>query len=200
MKADRTLTEHWPVIPLASAPGSRTQWGKSPITVYLWAIAERLFVTNSWQPSSALRVAVLRRFGATIGARVTFRPRTKVNFPWKLQIGDDAWVGEGVWIHNQDNVIIGHDAVISQDCFVTTGSHSHRTDMGLITRPVRIDPGAWITSRCIILGGSVIGTSALVGPGSVVRGALPANTIWSGNPIVFQGERFSVAEEGLEAR
>lgn len=179
------------IIPLASAPGAGIAWGKPQFYVYLWAVAERLFVTNSWQPSSALRTAVLRFFGAKIGDGVVFRPRTRVAFPWKLTVGDSAWIGEGVWIHNQDFVTIGRDAVVSQECFITTGSHAHRTDMALITRPVTVDPGAWLTSRCIVLGGSRIGTSAIVGPGSVVRGDVPSNTIWAGNPIVYQGTRFN---------
>jgi len=173
-------TSEIPVIPLASAPGERSAWDKPRWVVYAWAICERLFVTNSWQISSRIRVAVLRRFGADIGEGVVFRPRTRVLFPWKLHIGKDSWIGEGVWIHNQDDVYIGHDAVVSQESFLTTGSHAHRRDMALITRPIRIEPGAWITARCIVLGGVTIGRSALVKPGSRVAESVPPNTIWDG--------------------
>jgi putative colanic acid biosynthesis acetyltransferase WcaF len=121
---------------------------------------------------------VLRLFGAEIGTGVIYRPRTRVSFPWKLRIGDNCWIGEGVWIHNQDQVTIEHDAVISQETFLTTGSHAHRHDMALITRPITVEAGAWITSRCIVLGGAVVGRSALVRPMTVVEGVVPANTIW----------------------
>ncbi|UXN29723.2 MULTISPECIES: acetyltransferase [Curtobacterium] len=157
--------------------------------MYLWGIAELLFVTNPLQISSRLRVAVLRGFGADIGDGVIFRPRTRVRFPWKLRIGNDSWIGEGVWIHNQDHVTIGHDAVVSQDTFVTTGSHAHRRDMALITRPVVIEDGAWVTARCVVLGGARIGRSALVQPLSVVRGTIPENSIAVGNPAVVTGTR-----------
>ena len=157
--------------------------------MYLWGIAELLFVTNPLQISSRLRVAVLRRFGADIGDGVIFRPRTRVRFPWKLRIGNDSWIGEGVWIHNQDLVTIGHDVVVSQDTFVTTGSHAHRRDMGLITRPVVIEDGAWVTARCVVLGGAHIIRSKLVQPLSVVRGAIPDNSIAVGNPAVVTGAR-----------
>ena len=135
-------------------------------------------MTNPWQLSSRLRTAVLKAFGAEIGSGVVFRPRTRVRFPWKLHVGNDCWIGEGVWLHNQDHVYIGHDVTLSQETFVTTGSHAHRRDMALITRPVHIEPGAWVTSRCIVLGGSRIGQSALITPGTVVSGEVPANTIW----------------------
>lgn len=172
-----------PVIDLSKAPGERQAWGRSKYVVYAWAVAERLFVTNSWQISSALRIRVLRAFGAEIGEGVIFRPRTRVSFPWRLHIGDRSWIGEGVWFHNQDDIHIGSDVVISQETFLTTGSHAHRRDMALITRPILISNGAWVTSRCIVLGGTKIGISALIQPGTVVSGDIPQNVIWDGTGI-----------------
>ncbi|MFP7761489.1 acetyltransferase [Marisediminicola sp. LYQ85] len=178
-----------PIIDLSKAPGEKQSWDRPRLVVYAWAVVELLLITNPWQISSSIRTRALRFFGAQIGANVIFRPRTRVRFPWKLSVGDRAWIGEGVWIHNQDQVSIGHDAVLSQDTFVTTGSHAHRTDMGLITKPVIVEAGAWVTARCIILGGSKIGVSALITPGSVVRGDVKSNTI-------FDSSR-SPAEVGL---
>lgn len=187
-----------PTLPLAQAPGERTAWGRSRFIVYAWAVFERLFVTNSWQASSGLRVRVLRLFGAEIGSGVIFRPRTRVSFPWKLHIGDNSWIGEGVWFHNQDDIFIEHDVVISQETFLTTGSHAHRRDMALITRPITIEAGAWVTSRCIVLGGAIIGRSALVRPMTVVEGVVPANTIWGTDAVSRPGplgERFSSSSD-----
>jgi putative colanic acid biosynthesis acetyltransferase WcaF len=180
-----------PVIDLSEAPGERAAWDRPRWTIYLWAICELLFVTNPWQISSGLRIRVLRAFGASIGAGVVFRPRTRVKFPWKLHIGDRSWIGEGVWFHNQDHIHVGHDVVISQETFLTTGSHAHRRDMALLTRPIRIEPGAWITSRCMVLGGANVGRSALVRPLSVIGAdAVPAGEVWGGNPATRIGPRF----------
>lgn len=178
------------VIPLSEAPGEREAWGRSKFVVYAWAIAERLFVTNSWQISSGVRVAVLRRFGAKIGSGVVFRPRTRVSFPWRLTIGDNAWIGEGVWFHNQDQITIGHDAIVSQETFLTTGSHAHRRDMALITRPIIIEPGAWVTSRCMVLGGVTIGTSALIRPGTLVDRDVAPGRIFGSSAGEDLGPRF----------
>jgi putative colanic acid biosynthesis acetyltransferase WcaF len=179
-----------PVIPLRQAPGERTAWDRGIGVVLAWSVVELVLVTNPWQISSRIRVQALRAFGAEIGRGVVFRPRTRVRFPWKLRVGDGSWIGEGVWIHNQDGVRIGNDVVISQETFLTTGSHAHRKDMALITRPISIDDGAWITSRCMVLGGATIGRSALIRPMSVVSGDVPANTVVSGNPAVPIGQRF----------
>ena len=182
-----------PVIPLKDAPGERATWGRPAAVVYLWGLCEWLFVTNALQISSRLRVAVLRAFGAKIGTGVIFRPRTRVRFPWKLEIGDNSWIGEGVWIHNQDQVTIGHDVVISQETFITTGSHALRRDMALITKPVVIEPGAWLTARCIVTGGSHIETSAVIAPASVVRGRVAAAAVVGGPQLAQMSRRFEGA-------
>jgi putative colanic acid biosynthesis acetyltransferase WcaF len=101
-----------------------------------------------------------------------------------------------VWFHNQDHVYIDHDVTISQETFITTGSHAHRRDMALITKPIRVEAGAWVTSRCIVLGGSRIGRSALVTPGTVVTGEVPENTIWgSQNAPAALGHRFELTSQ-----
>lgn len=179
-----------PVINLSLAPGAGEAWDRPRSVLALWLLVELLLVTNPLQVSSHLRAAVLRAFGARIGRGVILRPRMRVKFPWKLRIGDRSWIGEGVWIHNQDQVVIGSDVVLSQETFVTTGSHRHRTDMGLITKPVVIEDGAWITSRCVVLGGTHVGRSALARPLTVVKGDVPANAIVSGPDCVVVGPRF----------
>lgn len=166
------------VIDLSRAPGSGEAWDRPKGVVYLWAVCELLVVFNPWQPSSFLRRQTLRVFGAEIGPGVILRPRVRVKFPWKLHVGANTWIGEGVWFHNQDHVYIGENVVISQESFLTTGSHRARTDMGLITSPIHIGSGAWVTSRCMVLGGSTIGESALIQPLTVVRGEIPANTVF----------------------
>lgn len=165
-----------PVIRLENAPGARSSWDRPGVIVALWRFVEVLIVCNPLQPSSRLRRVALRSFGARIGEGVIIRPRVRVHFPWKLQIGSSSWIGEGVWIHNQDSVVIGHDVVISQETFLTTGSHRHRTNMALVTRPIAIGAGTWVTSRCIVTGGVHLGRSVLIEPMSVVSADLPDNT------------------------
>ena len=165
------------VIPLAKAPGSKDAWGKPPIVIILWILVEWLFVTNSLQLSSRVRAAALRIFGAKIGKGVILRPRLRVKFPWNLEIGDDCWIGEGVWIHNQDKVFIGHDVCVSQETFITTGSHDFRKDMALVTKPIIIEPGVWLCSRTIVTMGAHLRKSSLIPAGTVVHGQIAAGTI-----------------------
>jgi putative colanic acid biosynthesis acetyltransferase WcaF len=178
------------VIDLSKAPGEREAWDRPRWVVYLWALCELVFVTNPFQISSGLRVRVLRRFGAKIGEGVIMRPRLRVKFPWKLSVGARSWIGEGVWIHNQGRIEIGSDVVVSQESFLTTGTHAFRTDMALETLPVVIEDGVWITSRCMVLAGSRIRRSALILPNTVVRGEVPAGTLFGTPSGQVVGQRF----------
>lgn len=179
------------IIDLSAAPGSRSTWPAAAWKVYAWAVAELLFVRSAWQISSRLRRAVLVAFGAQIGRGVILRPGLRVRFPWKLAIGERSWIGEDVWLHNQDQVTIGSDAVVSQGTFVTTGSHAYQRDMELLTKPVMIEDGAWLAARCIVLGGSRVGVSAVVTPGTVVSGEVPDGMIFGQQPGTVLRPRFS---------
>jgi putative colanic acid biosynthesis acetyltransferase WcaF len=156
---------------------------------YLWMVLESIFVNNSLQPSTRIRVAVLRLFGAKIG-RDTLIRNIHVKFPWNLEIGDRCWLGEGVWLHNQDRLTIAADSVISQQSFITTGSHDLKQTMDLVTRPITIGSGVWITSRCIVLAGVEIGDNAVLTPGSVASRALAAGGVYGGNPAKFLRPRW----------
>jgi putative colanic acid biosynthesis acetyltransferase WcaF len=178
------------IVDLSAAPGRRETWDAPVWKVYAWAVVELLLVSNPWQISTRLRRAALTAFGARIGSGVILRPRLRVRFPWKLSIGDRSWIGEDVWLHNQDRLTIGSDAVISQGTFITTGSHAFRTDMALTTSPVVVENGAWVTAHCIVLGGSHIGSSAVVTPGTVVRGDVPEGLIFGQEAGRVIGPRF----------
>jgi putative colanic acid biosynthesis acetyltransferase WcaF len=184
------MDEPMRVINLSKSPGEREAWDRPTWVVYLWGLCELVFVANPLQISSGIRVHVLRLFGASIGDGVIMRPRLRVKFPWKLSIGSRSWIGEGVWIHNQDRIEIGSDVVVSQESFLTTGTHAFRTDMALETLPVIIEDGVWITSRCIVLAGSRIGRSALILPNTVVRGDVPAGALFGTPAGQVVGQRF----------
>ncbi|MBU2075893.1 MAG: acetyltransferase [Actinobacteria bacterium] len=186
-------------INLAEAPGARETWDRPTWWILAWAVVEPLLLRNPLQLSSRLRVATLRFFGAQIGRGVICRPGLRVRFPWKLAIGDRCWLGEDVWLHNQDQLTIGADVVISQGSFVTTGTHAYRDDMALLTRPVTVEAGAWITSRAMILGGVTVGRNALVLPNTVVRRDVPPNAMFGAADATVVGQRFSPSKDSTNA-
>ena len=123
-----------------------------------------------------------------------------MKFPWKLHVGSHSWIGEGVWFHNQDHIFISNDVVISQEAFLTTGSHRVRGDMGLVTKPIKVEAGAWITSRCIVLGGSQIGSSAIITPNSVVKAmqVVDSGAVFGQPDAVVLGSRYKRVTDNVE--
>jgi putative colanic acid biosynthesis acetyltransferase WcaF len=182
-------------IDLSEAGAGNFKRTRSRSVEALWMVVEFLLVSNPLQVSSRLRARVLRLFGASIGAGVIMRPRLRVKFPWNLRIAHNCWIGEGVWIHNQGLVTIESNAVVSQETFITTGSHDIYRSMDLIIKPVVIRRGAWVTSRCMVLQGVEVGQNTIVTPGSVVRESLPPNRIYGGNPAAFIRERWKAGNE-----
>lgn len=179
-----------PVIDLSKAKGTPAELTRGRLYDYTWSLVELLLVSNRVQISSRVRVATLRLFGAEIGKDVIFRPRTRVRAPWNLKIGDRCWIGDGVWFHNWESIDVGDDVVISQESFLTTGSHALRRDMSLVNAPIAIESGAWITARCVVLGGARVGRSAVVGPTTVVRGSVAPNVVVGPAEPVVLGTRF----------
>ncbi|PMS21341.1 putative colanic acid biosynthesis acetyltransferase [Trinickia dabaoshanensis] len=155
-----------------------------------WFIVETFVINNRLVPISAVRVGLLRLFGAKIGRNCRFVHAIRVKWPWNLEVGDNSWFGESVWIYNQDRIRIGSNVCISQDTFLTCGSHDAATNMDLRVAPITIEDGVWITSKCVVQKGVTIGRSALVTPLSVVHRSLEPEGVYGGNPCQFIRWRF----------
>ena len=112
---------------------------------------------------------------AVIGSGVRLKPRLQVKFPWRLKIGDNSWVGEGVWIDNLASVEIGANCCISQGAYICTGSHDWGSPaFDLVVRPVKIKDGAWIAAQSIIGPGVTVGEGAVLTLGSVASSDMKA--------------------------
>ena len=170
----------WPTVDLGASFPKRLAWYFVNLTV----------VYNPLLPSSSIRVAALRLFGAKIGKGVQIKPQVKIKFPWKLELGDGVGIGEECWIDNVEDVYIDAGAMLSQRVYVCTGNHdwSHPS-RPLTAKPVRIGRQAWVCAGAIVGPGCEVGDRAVVTLGSVALGEIGADGIWAGNPAVFKRKR-----------
>jgi putative colanic acid biosynthesis acetyltransferase WcaF len=178
------------IINLASAGRGNFVSRRGKLVQILWFGIEAIFLNSRLLPLPGFRAALLRLFGAQIGAGCRFLHPIRVKYPWNLQVGDHSWFGEDVWIYNQDTIRIGSNVCISQGTFLTTGSHELSSNMDLRVAPIVIEDGAWISSNCVVQMGVTIGQSAVVTPMSVVHKSLPAGGIYGGNPCRLVKARF----------
>lgn len=159
--------------------------GASPLKEALWALVRLIFFAIPIPLPSGLRVFWLQAFGAEVGDGVVIRSRVNVTFPWRLIVGDHAWIGEGVVILSLAPVEIGSNVCVSQESFLCTGSHDYeKVSFDLITGPIRIEDGAWIAARCFVGPDVTVGKGAVVAAGSVVIRDVAAGTVVGGNPAV----------------
>ena len=151
-----------------------------------WFFLGEPIVRSALMPSSALRVALLRLFGARIGRGVVIKPSVTVKYPWHLVIGDDCWIGEHVWIDNLTTVRIEANVCISQGAYLCTGNHDWSDlHFGLMIAPIHLSEGSWAGAKSILTPGAVLGRGAIAAAGAVVSGSIPDFHIYAGNPAKF---------------
>ncbi|MDX2306643.1 MAG: WcaF family extracellular polysaccharide biosynthesis acetyltransferase [Hyphomicrobium sp.] len=156
--------------------------GRGRLVEALWIGVAHPLVASSI-PGSGWRRALLRMFGARIGTGVVVKPRVRVKFPWRLVVGDHSWLGENIWIDNLAEVTVGAHCCLSQDVYICTGSHDwSRETFDLVTRPVRIEDGAWVAARASVAPGVTIGAGAVVAFGMVVTRDVARHVIVSLEP------------------
>jgi putative colanic acid biosynthesis acetyltransferase WcaF len=162
---------------LAARRGRPYDKGRGFAAQILWVAVSRLVFIQVWCPNR-LRCAILRWFGADIGDGVLIRHGVTVQWPWKLSIGDNSWVGTGAELYNIDPIEIGSDVCISQQAYLCTGSHdmwspTFEFDNG----PIVVHDGAWLCARSTILRGVTIGANSVISATSLISSDVPAGSI-----------------------
>jgi putative colanic acid biosynthesis acetyltransferase WcaF len=164
--------------------------GKPVAIEALWMVVSVLLFRHSLALGNGFKRFLLRLFGAKIGDGVIIKPGVRIKFPWKLSVGDHAWIGEGVWIDNLDSVTIKSHACISQEAMLVCGNHDYsKRGFDLITGGITVEIGAWIASRAIVGPGVTVGTHAVLTAGSVATKSLDPYGIYRGNPAIRTGTR-----------
>jgi putative colanic acid biosynthesis acetyltransferase WcaF len=149
----------------------------------LWRLCQGLFFQPLWHVPSCWRAFLLRAFGARIGLRPVIRAGVNISFPWRLELGDDVWIGEDVMILTLAPVRIASNVCLSQRCFLCTGSHDHRQEtFDLVVRPIEIGAGCWVAASAFIGPGVVLPAGTMVGAGAVMVKSPSQAGVWVGNP------------------
>ncbi len=163
------MTELLPARRLRSFTGAGYDKRRGVLWQVAWFATMNLVFVKWWLPPR-LRPPILRAFGAQVGDRVLIRHRVRVQWPWRLSIGDDCWIGEGAWLLNLEPITIENDVCISQEAMLCTGSHQHRDPaFEFDNGPIRVAAGAWVAARATVLRGTTVGPGEVVGAGVVLR-------------------------------
>jgi putative colanic acid biosynthesis acetyltransferase WcaF len=170
--------------------------GRSAIIVQLWWLVQSTLFACSPQFMFGWRRWLLRFFGAKIGQGVLIRPSVKTTYPWKVSIGDFAWIGDDVVLYSLGEIEIGDHAVISQRTYLCAASHDYtQVDFPIYEQKICIGSQAWLATDVFVAPGVSVGIGAIVGARSSVFQDLPPMWVCIGTPAKPIKPRIEFTEE-----
>jgi putative colanic acid biosynthesis acetyltransferase WcaF len=159
--------------------------GRSVFTVQFWWLVQATLFRWSPQFAYGFRAWLLRKFGAQVGQGVIVRPSVTITYPWKVTIGDHAWVGDDAVLYSLGAIEIGANAVVSQRSYLCAADHDHtQVDFPIRSRKITIGAQAWLAADVFVAPGITIGEGAVIGARSSVFKDMPAGMVCFGYPCV----------------
>ena len=164
--------------------------GASETKVLLWYLCNYYIFNAAFPWPYKLKVAILKKFGAKIGAGLIIKPKVRIKNPWRLTVGDNCWIGESVWIDNLEDVAIGNNVSLSQGALLLTGNHDYTLpDFPYRLGKIVIEDGVWIGAQSVVCPGVTCKSHSILTVSSVANKQLDEYSIYAGNPAVFVRKR-----------
>ena len=159
--------------------------GGNPIKRFLWYFTNILFFKNAWNPCNAIKIRLLKLFGAQVGSNVIIKPYVNNKYPWTLTMVNNVWIGENVWIDNLANVDIGNNVCISQGAMLLCGNHNYKKKtFDLIIGEINLKDGTWVGAQSTVCPNVTFYENSILTVGSIAIHDLEANGIYQGNPAI----------------
>lgn len=159
---------------LTTTPGTTFRTGKG----FSLGLYSRCFVHANWQIADSVTIATY--------CHIFSRER---GLKGQLFIGENSVVGDFSILDVSTDIHIGKNIAIGPRCTIYTHDHDYTDEAATVpwkgkavTKPVRIEDGAWIGANVTILPGVTIGENAIVAAGSVITKNIAPGTISAGVP------------------
>ena len=105
---------------------------------------------------------------------------------FNIEIGDDVYIALGNWFCASTTIKIASEVQFGPYCIIVSGNHSRKNGSfryaNPVIKPIEIGFGTWIGGNCSVLAGSEIGKGSVISANSVVKGEVPPNSLFVGNP------------------
>jgi acetyltransferase-like isoleucine patch superfamily enzyme len=148
-------------------------------------------------PNPIITCRLLRKFGATIGDKTTFKRTIIIDNAFEdanstgdfshIQIGSNCYIGDMVYMDLSNKIIIENNVVVSGKVNFITHADCNRSPIlnnlyPRKTNPITLKEGCWIGFGAIILDKVTVGNNSIVGAESLVNGDIESNSIYLGIP------------------
>lgn len=134
------------------------------------------------------------------GTKITIAARTIIDSFVKVKpaggvgdlvIGEDCVINSGCVLYTGNGIHIGDRVAIAANCTFAPSNHEYkRRDLPIRAQGFKPSKGGiivendvWIGANCVLLDGVILREGCIIAAGSVVRGEIPAFSIYGGNPI-----------------
>lgn len=112
-------------------------------------------------------------------------------------IGKNVTINSGCILYTGNGIRIGDNVAVAANCVFAPVNHAFGKKDVLI-REQRFQPSrggilleedVWVGAGCVLLDGAILRKGCVIGAMTLVRGEVPAYTVWAGNPMRQVGER-----------
>lgn len=118
----------------------------------------------------------------TIGKHVFIRRNTRIriDFNGQLKIGAYTFINDNCNINCVNHISIGTGCKIASGVCINDHDHNYKKDNvdHLKRGSVIIGDNVWIGANTVILRDTIIGDNVVIAAGSIVKGNIPANTVY----------------------
>jgi maltose O-acetyltransferase len=142
----------------------------------------------SWKPIRRLHAAYCRHLLEACGDDLDLSRDVLFEFPQRISIGSRVYINRGTIITARARIAIGDDVLIGPYVVINSGNHGYKDltrPMNVqdhVSAPINIGNDVWIGAHAVVLSGVTIGDGSVIGAGSVVTRAIPANVVAAGVP------------------
>jgi acetyltransferase-like isoleucine patch superfamily enzyme len=148
-------------------------------------------------PNPYVTIRLLRAFGAKVGKLTTikrglllenvFEDESSAGDFSHLKIGENCYIGDGVFIDLSNEVVIEDNSVISGRVSLITHADCNRSKClsqkyPRKCNPINIRNGSWIGFGATILDGVTIGINSVIAANGLVIENVKENCIYAGTP------------------
>jgi putative colanic acid biosynthesis acetyltransferase WcaF len=157
---------------------------------FFWYCINAILLKSSLPSPNGFKIFLLRFFEAKVGKGVLIKPCVNIKYPWFLEIRDNVWIGEEVWIDNLGKVKIGDNVCISQGAMVLCGNHNYKKEtFDLIVGDITLEDGVWVGAKAVVCPGVTMKSHSILAAGSVLTKDADAYGIYQGNPAIMIKQR-----------
>lgn len=158
-------------------------YGRPRFMVFLWFFCQETLFRFSPIPCHGFRRKLLKIFGCKVGKQVILHPRSRLHYPWRIEIGDYSWIGDDVWLYSIAPIKIGAHTIVSQKSFLCTAGHDYDDPHFKTTQnPITVGNGVWLAADVYVAPGVTIGDNSVIGARSSVFHDMPAGMVCYGYP------------------